>query len=242
MKYIVQLLVVMLFIGCDQPDSWDCVKNTGDRVTERISFPSKIDTLSIYDDINIVLHNGIGQYFELISGKNVLPNIQVDRSENAISFVNKNTCNWARNSNSIELHIYSDTALVINKDGSGTISSTEPLNFSLAIKTTISGKVDLILNSDYLKMEVLSLVNTNIQGNLNRLSLYISGQNSIFQGENCTINNASIVQGGFNSIHTDVVNKLEYSIWNSGDIFIYREPQELILNEKSGKGQLIRNF
>jgi hypothetical protein len=73
-------LVVCLglsFVSCDNENSADCFKKTGDNVVREFSLES-FHSIVVIDEMDVYLENGSNQRVEVIAGKNLIPEIHLE--------------------------------------------------------------------------------------------------------------------------------------------------------------------
>ncbi len=233
------LALAFCFFSCTRETTWDCIQSTGKRVIEEYRFDNKVQELSIHDDVILILHNSDEQYFELETGENMVPEINLDLEGNRLTVTNDNTCRWSRNPGNVRLHAYLDTLSLLQKNGFENIYSEDSITFSFRLETYAPGTVELHLNNRVMQIKCSSLNNFKLTGTTFGLGLYMVVGDGIFQAEDLLLENATLVHSGINSLHVNVANTLTYYIWDDGDIVLHREPQELVEGEKTGSGEII---
>ncbi len=242
MKKLLPYLIIVILGSCDNDDAWNCVQTTGDAITREYRYDQPIYSITIHDDINVILHNHRDQFFEIETGINMLPEIDISIEENHLHVRNLNGCRWSRNPGNVDFHIFTDTLQLLVKKTIGRVYSEEEIEYSFQLITEESGTVDLLVNNDAIQIEIGKLNNVSISGQTNALGVYIVAGDSRFLGENLMVRRASIVHNGINQVHVNVSDRLRYYLWSEGDILLYQEPSILELIEQRGNGNLIRKY
>ncbi len=245
MRYVVAFSCIILLLSCDNDSAWDCLQKQGEKVTFDFSFDSTVFDIVVFDDINVVLHNSNNgrQRFELQTGKNLLPEINLEMDNGILSIKNSNSCRFVRPSNNVELHVFTDTLRTIEKRSYGNITTMDQINYSMTIFSYVPGEIELSVNSHFIGIELFALTNVKLEGNAYGFGVYVNTDtDGIIRAEQLIAQIASLVHDGHNSIHVNAEQEIIYYLWNAGDIHLYQEPQVLIEAEKSGSGKIIRAF
>ncbi len=243
MKGFIYIIVVFLLFSCDQEDVWDCIQSEGDLVQITKSFENDIYHFKIHDDINIVLHDSESQRIDLVAGKNMVPEIKFSLIDGVLTVENQNSCRWTRPSQRVALHIYTDTLELLENRGYGHIHSVDTLTYSFRIWNFQPGEIDLKLTSDAIGFELHALTNVYLEGTIGHLGIFMGERNDgIVRAENLNAITSTVNHNGYNAIHVNAQQEIQYLLNGPGNIIIYREPERLIEVERNGTGRIIRNY
>ena len=80
--------------------------------------------------------------------------------------------------------------------------------------------------------------NYNIKGSTENLFVGYFSNDGMFNGRNLTVENATVIHDGSNTISISPTNYLQVNILSYGDVILYRKP-EIIESTITGKGKLI---
>jgi hypothetical protein len=101
-SYIFLLLILM--VSCSKEKKCDCLKSTGDIVTEeRVTLP--FNQIRIKDKINLFLKQDTFYSIKVEAGENLLPDIITEVNDSILEIRNENRCNWVR-SYKPEINVY----------------------------------------------------------------------------------------------------------------------------------------
>ena len=243
MRYLAMISMLLVLAGCSQESTWDCIQSEGDKTVTEIALDGDFQRIKIKDDINLVLHNGLGQRVEIRTGENLVPEINFRLEDGQLTISNDNTCRWSRPSKNVEVHIYTDTLQHIEKRGYGDIWSEDVLDYSFRVLSYVPGLVDLELNTRWIGFELYALTNVELTGQVFSMGVYVNtAVDAIVRAEDLAVDIVTVTHDGFNSVHVSPTQELVYSIWNSGDIYLYQEPAVVTEMERTGTGEVIRNF
>lgn len=141
----ISVISLLLFAcsGCEKDSFCNCLKGTGDVITEKRNIEPFRD-IETYKNIKVFIVQDSVYYLKVSAGKNLIDGISATVSNNVLLIENKNRCNWLRsfkNNFVVEVHTpvlnhiinnSSDDIIMLNKfktdslsidchDGSGTI-------------------------------------------------------------------------------------------------------------------------
>lgn len=243
MKKLLVIGIAALILSCDDEDVWDCVQKSGETIIYEIPSDTIITKIKVFDDINVVLHSADSQKLEIHTGENLIPDIDFLGDTGVVHVFNRNVCRWTRSPNNIELHIYGSELNFIQKEGYGTITNKDTLYHRVSFVTYGPGEINLVLNNPRISFQLYSLTNVNLSGFTNSLGCYINtARDPILNARDLRANNVSVTHDGFNDAIVFPVSRLNYRIWNSGNIIVLNEPETINEVEKTGTGKLIKNY
>lgn len=237
------VIVIIFLVSCDSEEAWDCIQKEGDNVIIEIPFDSTITQLKVFDDVNLVLHSSDTQVFELHTGSNMVSDIEFLLDTGVLHIFNHNVCRWTRSPENVTLHIYSSKLSFIEKQGFGNISSEDTIRHKLRFVTYDPGKINLTLNNPSISLQLFSLTNVKLSGRTQSLGCYINdSRDSRVDAEKLLASHVSITHDGHNDIVVYPINRINYRIWNSGNILLLNEPEVINEIEIIGSGKLIKKF
>ena len=86
------LLFVFLFLSCHNENKCDCLKSTGDIITEARSI-SGFNKISVEDNINLFITEDSAFSLTVEAGSNLMNFIKTDVTDSCLYLQNKNKCN-----------------------------------------------------------------------------------------------------------------------------------------------------
>jgi hypothetical protein len=240
MKRIHTIILILFLLACNSENQWDCIQSTGEPVSEVYEIEEPIQVIHIFDDINLAIGSSSSQHLQVNTGANLLPEIQITEADGILSIRNENSCRWSRSPYNVEVIFFTDTLIHIEKLGYGNIRSVDVLENSVRIFSYVPGEISLDVDNYLVGLDLFALTNVTLNGESDVLSVYMNrGKDGIVRAENLEVMNATIVHDGYNDIHVRPLRKLNYYLWNAGNILLYNEPDSLNEVERKGTGELI---
>jgi len=243
MKNYLFVLILFSIVSCDSEDSWDCIQKEGEKIRREFFIDTLVTELKVFDDIKLVLYSSDTQKFELIGGENLLNEVEFVSDTGTLHVFNRNSCRWSKPPFNIELHVYSSKLRFIEKASYADIVSGDTLYHNLRFKTLNPGTINLTLNNGSISFELYSLTNVTLKGKTNSFGFYYGlNRDARVDASNLIANRASLTHNGYNDIIVNPVQTLSYRIWNSGNIIVVNEPENLNEVEVTGNGKLILDY
>lgn len=238
-----QVVFLSFFVAsCNSENAFDCVKSEG-KTESREIFVEDFNSIKVNDGIEVILEQGAEKKVVLRTGKNLMPKIKFEISDNELVISNKNTCNWIRSYGNLKVYITVDDLKKINQNGYGKISSSGKLIFPEfeIFNDGGNGDVDLELETQSLRLFCRSYSNITLKGTATSASVEYVYNHGKFLGQEFKVDHMSINHNGLNTLSIFPVKTLDFIINHSGDIECYNEPEE-IKSTYNASGELIKKF
>ena len=234
------LVLSLLLFSCNNEDALDCVKTSGDAIENEISVP-RFSAIHIYDNMNLVVKQGVEQKVVLKTGENLVSKINLEVTDQALTLRNENTCNWVRSFTNPEVHITTDSLTEIVLYGFGTIRSEGILSFPNIRLESFEGPGDFYMDLDCQIITTISndLCNMYLNGKAQTLNVRIFANDGRFEGENLIAQNINVTHDGSNVMIVHPVKKLSGRLNSTGDIVYINSPKTLDI-EVNGSGKLLQ--
>lgn len=152
MKILLYIAIVFTLIlsGCNNEDSWDCLKSFGDDVSE-IRHPGSFSQIFLTDKVDMEYRQSDSCYVEVFFGENIIHHIETRVDGNSLYIANTATCNWVRTLKKIPLVVvYAPTLSYLENTSSATITMRDTLisNDFLYEQRGSNGNAHLLLKTD----------------------------------------------------------------------------------------------
>jgi hypothetical protein len=121
-------LVLMIFVSCSKEKQCDCLKSTGNIITEERSV-LPFNQIKIEDKINLFLKQDTFYSVKVEAGENLLSDIVSEVNDSILEIRNENRCNWIR-SFKPEINVYvtfTDIWHLIYEKGAGTVITEDTI-------------------------------------------------------------------------------------------------------------------
>ncbi len=229
----------MVLVGCNKPESFDCIKSYGTVVNEQVILDT-VKQIHLFDGVDIYLQSGEQQKIVKIGGKNVLPKVLLTYDNGVLTIENKNSCNWVRGYKQPTLLLQVPHLSYILHKGYGRITSMDTLKNNIMGINVKDGVGDIDLTVSNTNTTIVSNSNSNItfRGSTNKLNVGYYYDVGKFNGQDLIAKNVTITHLGTNSIIVHATHKISGSIQGRGDLYVYGQPLEIDI-DLVGSGQLI---
>lgn len=232
------------FSGCTKDNALDCFKSNG-RETTVIRQPGAFNEIEINDKFITTVVQGPEPKVEVTAGANLLRNIRTYLVDSKLVIDNKNECNFVRGyKKQIRITITVPEVKRINNHGVGVVTIDE--NFvqdTMLVRATNSGDVNI--RGRYKEIRTSSHGNgdINIIGECNTFYIYTNGTNFV-DAEQLIVKEYAFVETmsiGDCTINATQLKKLEFNIWDSGNLYYIGEPGSITdFSNKKGSGRAIK--
>ena len=245
MRKIVFLLAVILGLaGCD---SVDCVKSTGPMQSKEFTGLS-FTKIRVNKGIALVLKQGAETSVKVISGENLINDIEVNVADSLIMFDDNTSCNWVRDYGQTTVYITAPNITDIFSKTEQSITSDGVLAYNNLHLTAIdsedgmdgAGTGDFILNIDNenIIVESNTVARFYLSGKAQYLESDFYSGNSTLRAENLLANKVKVFHRGSNDMFVHPLNEIFGEIYNVGDVHAVFRPGIVNVNEHY-RGRLI---
>ncbi|MEI7500642.1 MAG: DUF2807 domain-containing protein, partial [Bacteroidota bacterium] len=120
------LILLILSPGCSKEGG--CITSTGPVIFEDRSDLGDFDSISLNDNVNLILTQGTKNIVQVEAGQNIIGGITTEVINRTLIINNKNICNWLRRYDSpLNVYVTIKNLAKITYNSSGDIRSTNQL-------------------------------------------------------------------------------------------------------------------
>ena len=230
-KYLLLFSLLLLFVQCEKP--YDCVKSTGP-VKSKIYDGLEFTKLLVNKRISVVITEGEVNKVEVVTGENLINDIEVRITDGMLILTDNTSCNWVRDYGQTVVYITTPNLTDIYSKTEQTISSNGTLTFnSLHLvsmddidghKGTGTGDYNLTIANQTLIVENNDVGRYFLNGTTNNLNVSFYENGGIFHAENLSANSINVFHRGSNDMFVHPVNQITGDIYNVGNIYCYSHP------------------
>ncbi len=234
------IAIILLLVGCDDPDAFDCIKKSGETVEQEIAIQA-FDRIFVEDDIFLEVAYGENQQVKVKGGKNLIPGVKFEFVGKDLTISNDNKCGWTRGYDPIIVQVITNDLREIESSGYGNIKSTNLLTFDVLAVESKDGSGDFDLNVDINRLRVVnnSISNITITGNANIMVVSHWYNDGKFDGQALSSRQIEVIHNGVNTIKIRPEDKLSGAINSRGNVLYFGNPSEVDVSI-SGDGKLIQ--
>ncbi|MGB3591207.1 MAG: head GIN domain-containing protein [Nonlabens sp.] len=246
-KAMTTIVLLAILGGCDSENAPDCVQTAGEEVAISYSLPP-FNKITIYDRVGLEITQGSEQLITLVTGQNLVNDIEIMVEDGRLLVVNNNTCNLTREYGKTVLKVTVPELVEIRSSTGNDIVSTNTITTpSLKLLSTDGPEEDfyhsngdfiLDLDVDVLEIETTNLSNFYLRGKATNSSLTWWSGDGILDASNLEIQEAQIFHRGTADWHLNVVTRLSGVINGYGNVYVRQRPATIDVLE-TWRGRLI---
>lgn len=241
MKYFLYLFFVFLiFTSCKNDDS--CFSKSGDSVSQTLELPS-FDVVDIPKGISVEIIDSDESKIEIESKENYMSNLNFQVQDSQLIMTNAMSCSMLHSYEIAKVRIYTPTLKKIISRTQLKVSSIGILRFpELFVITSIedgaSSEIDLKVDNNVLRIEDNLVGYFKLAGKTKWLHIALYGGNGRVDAQDLQTYDATFFQRSNNDILLNVENKLNGTIYATGNVILFSHPNEVDVIQKY-KGKLI---
>jgi len=232
MKNIILALGVLLFFAqCEKPK--DCIKSTGplkSKIVSNLSF----DKIIVNKGIALVITQGPEYKVEIVSGENLINDIEVKVLNRTLSLEDNTSCNWVRNYGQTTVYvtapnltdIYSKTELNITATGTLLFPYLHLVSMDQTdgYKGVGTGDFILDIHNQKILIENNDVSRYFITGTTQNLDVNFYEYGGFFIGQDLLATDITIYHRGSNDMFLHPINSLTGGIYNIGNVYCNSRP------------------
>ena len=236
------LLVFLLFsfTNCSKDHTFDCLKSTGDEITE-IRNAASFTKLNLHDDVDIILYSDTTPFIIVTAGEHLINGI-ITEVENGILYIrNENKCNWVRsfkNKYTVKVGMRDPEHIAIYESGNITCADTIRTNNFIFDSENASGSFYLLFNNQ----------ETHINNGIGRADFHAAGRSNVvlaYLNDIATLDFSElktelfyITSSTTGDCKINVEKELQATLKYTGDVYYSGNPYR-VDESATGSGRLI---
>ena len=236
-NYIV-LITILFLSACGKKSP--CFKGAGDFTSDFIEVDDVFSSISLHDDINIVLIDSPSNKIEVEAGENLIPFVEAKVINGSLELRNNNKCDFLRGfKHQITIYISISNIEKIDYYGTGNITSVDTLRYSDFLLEVWDGmgSINLTLKSDKVSIkEHLGAADITLNGQANDSYYYLISE-GWFYFDKFISKDVFVFQGGYGDISLHASQNLTIDKNSFGNIDFYGNPSVTVISDK-GSGSI----
>ncbi|UMB52466.1 DUF2807 domain-containing protein [Lutibacter sp. A64] len=245
MKKILYIFCLITLFSCNSEDAGDCLQTAGDIIQKEFDVAS-FTRILVNKKIELIIKEGPTQKVVVETGKNLMPDIEIEIVDDQIILTNHNTCNFFRDYGITKVYITSPNITEIRNASELNVTSDGILTYpklyleSTGVKNEFLAIGDWYLNINNQNLTILTngIPNFYINGTSDNLTLYFSDGDSRFEGQNYEVKHVNLFHVSSNDILVNPTESIKGSIHSVGNVICYNKPP-IVEVEVLSKGKLI---
>lgn len=249
MKKIVAFFTLfVLTISCEKPS--ECIESDGNIVTKSVEI-QPFTRVEVYTGIELIVTQGAAYKLEIVSGENIIENVEVKQEGNVLKLINNSSCNWVRDYGQNKIYITAPNIEEIYSKSERNISSNGVLTYPVlrlfALDKDADGKdgagtsdFHLTINNNQLVVENNSLARYFISGTTNEAIINFYAGDGRLDASNLTAQTVKVFHRGSNDMIVKPIQSIKGKMVSTGNIILKNNPP-IVDVEQLYQGQIIYN-
>lgn len=199
--------------------------------------------IMLFDSFNTILHESDEFRIVIKAASSRQEFIKFSVTDSTLEVRNEKVAGWSNPSiNEIELHIYSEPLSLVEVAESGLVSTANPITseeFGIILKNKVNeANLELDCGTFYFWNNKPAGGRLTLTGQCGVLKVWSHALMSV-DAKDLTCEVALIENKSKGTVEISPTQRLEYSILDVGDVFLFSNPTEIIEIENSGDGNLV---
>jgi Putative auto-transporter adhesin, head GIN domain len=247
MKKLIYIVALFLFT-CNSEDAWDCFQTAGDIVEMEVEIEN-FEKILVNRDIELIIKDASDYKVTIVTGENLINDVDVKVVENRLILTDNNTCNYTRDYGITKIFVEAPNLNELRTSSQFIISSDGVLNYNnltLYSEDVIGeseftvGDFDLELNAETLAIFSNNISSFTISGEVDELFIGFYSGSGRFEGENLEAQEIEVFHRGSNDMVVNPIQSLTGELRGTGNLISVNEPL-LVDVERFYTGRLIFN-
>ncbi len=240
-KALAILTTVIIFSSCKKENICDCLKSTGDIMTEKRPVTDFTD-ISVNNNCQVIITQDTMNSITVEAGENLMSNIKTTIDGGQLTIANENVCNWVRSyARKIKVYVHVKNLTHVNHFGSESVYSTNAITSDLIDANVIySGDLNFIINAQnsYSRTHA-GAGDITFSGTTVNHFVYDIGQGFAYC-QNLSAQNVIVINKGTGECYVNAQNNLHTELSGEGDIYYSGNPA-VLTTINTGSGKLIHD-
>ncbi|MBL0341913.1 MAG: DUF2807 domain-containing protein [Bacteroidetes bacterium] len=237
---VFSLLFTVLNSGCKKDSMCNCLKKTGDEITETRNL-APFHSLEMKNNVDVIIVNDTFFSAKITCGKNLIDGIKTEVIDQQLIISNINKCNWLRDfENKFVIEVTVPVLEQVVTRGSGNLYCKDTIRGErlLAESWNGTGELNFLLNYKSAEFKIhTGPADMLAAGKLVDCYVYNAG-NGFFKGFETYPDYCLVISKSTGDCEVRAIQKLSVEIEYNGNIYYKGNPAQ-IEEAISGKGQLI---
>ena len=176
------LSTALALVACSPGHGTDCLKSTGDIITQRRAVARGLYVVTAFDNVDLTLVQDTATFAEVRAGKNLIDDITLTRKGNALEITNTSRCNWTRsydNPRQVTLHLPYVNSLFLR--GTGNVNTAGQWQQDTIFFHLIGGgDFDLNVRATQIYLDCYEIGDVHLRGTADAFNFTLGTEGRIF--------------------------------------------------------------
>ena len=234
---LLPLLVMALFNSCRKENRCDCIKRTGEIITD-IRHISGFDEVFVENNLDVYIRQDSVSEVKVEAGEHIAPLIETEVENGVLYIRNKNRCNWTRSyKKPLNVYVSMPEVRYITSDGTGNIKGTNVFTTPVIdVQIKNSGNIEISVNNTRLLTHIHGAGNMTLHGATNEHDCSIGGTAFMYAADMQT---SYTYYDAFTlgESYINATSLLICKVRDQGDVYCYGKPST-VQKDRNGSGDL----
>lgn len=247
-KIIIATVLFITLISCEKPS--DCIESAGNTITKIVEV-TPFTRVEVYTGIELIITQGTEYKVEIVTGENIIENVEVKQEGSVLKLKENSSCNWVREYGQTKVYITAPNIEDIYSKSDRKISSNGVLTYPIlrlfALDKDGDGKEGAGTSDFYINVNNSQLVIENnnvaryfISGNTNQAFFNFYAGDGRIEAPNLTAQTIKVFHRGSNDMIVKPIQSIVGKMVSTGDIILKNNPP-IVDVEELYQGQVIYN-
>ncbi len=232
--FLLHIALILAFTSC---------KKNVETVTITTNL-SAFDHVRLHSPFTVILHESDDFSIEITAVEDRIDFIEFSSEDGLLSISNNKKAGWLNpNKNSVEIHIYSQPLSLLEAEETCDISTANPITseeFGIVLKSKVNeANLDLNCGTFYYWNNTPAGGKLRLSGECELVKIWNHALMSV-DAKDLVANHALIENSSKGIIEVAPLDKLEYSIFDIGDIHLYSSPEVIAIGTLNSTGRLVQ--
>jgi len=234
------LFILIFLSSCNSENAPDCLQNAGDLTRVQIEVP-EFSTITVFENLNLVLKDGTEQLVEVESGEFLINEISAVVEGDRLVVRNENGCNLFRDYGLSTVYVTSpnitqvrsSTGLLISSDGPLTYPNLSLVSesFNVPEAETTDGSFDIEVANQSVSVVVNGIAYFKLRGTTDAFNVTVAAGDTRIEAETLEAQNVLLNHRGSNGVFVNPQQRISGVIRGYGDVISFNRPAAVEVEE-----------
>jgi len=247
-KLFVFFALFTILVSCEKQN--DCIESAGDTVSKIVEV-TPFTRIEVYQGIELIVTQGPEYKVEIVTGENIIENVDVKQENNILKLKENSSCNWVREYGQTIVYITAPNIEEIYSKSERNISSNGVLTYPILRLFALDKDGDgregagtsdfyITVNNSQLVIENNNVARYFISGSTNEAILNFYAGDGRIEASNLTVQTIKVFHRGSNDMIVKPIQSIKGKMVSTGNIILKNNPP-VVEVEELYQGHVIYN-
>lgn len=247
-KVIFITFLFLVLISCEKPS--DCIESAGNTITKIVEV-TPFTRVEVYSGIELIITQGAEYKVEIVTGENIIENVEVKQEGQILKLKDNSSCNWVREYGQTKVYITAPNIEDIYSKSERNISSNGVLTYPVLRLFALDKDGDgregagtsdfyITINNSQLVIENNNVARYFISGTTNEAFFNFYSGDGRIEAPNLTAQTIKVFHRGSNDMIVKPIQSIKGKMVSTGNIILKNNPP-IVDVEELYQGHVIYN-